>query len=108
MSDSYKVVGLWSQPEASDVDAFEEHYTSTHVPLAAAVPGLRKITVVRADGGLNGAVPAFHRLAEMHFDSPDALATSMRSPEWQAMHEDAQRLISRFGVTMQALAGWEN
>jgi uncharacterized protein (TIGR02118 family) len=107
MTELFKVVGLWSAPQESDVDKFEKHYESTHVPLAAAVPGLRKITLTRAEGGFAGAAPAFYRIAEMYFDSPESMAASAESPQWHSMHEDGQRLIDRFGVTMQALAGWE-
>ncbi|MGW0035532.1 EthD family reductase [Gordonia sp. NPDC003376] len=108
MNKQYKVVGLWSAPQDADIDDFEEHYATTHVPLAAAVPGLQKITLTRAEAGLGGSAPACYRLAEMYFDSPESMAAGFGSPEGHAMHEDAQGMIGRFGVSMQALAGWEH
>ncbi|GAA4558766.1 EthD family reductase [Pseudonocardia xishanensis] len=103
----FKLVGLWSAPAEADVEEFEKHYAEVHVPLAKAVPGLRRITLTRAGEGFAGAEPAFYRLAEMYFDSPEAMAESAGSDEWHAMHADGGHLVERYGLTLQAGAGWE-
>jgi uncharacterized protein (TIGR02118 family) len=103
----YKLVALWSSPKPDDVDAFEKHYRDVHVPKARLVPELRRLLLTRTDGGLEGAAPAFYRVAELHFDGPAALEQSSRSPEWKAMREDAGRMIERFGVGLTVGIGWE-
>lgn len=103
----YKIVALWSAPKPQDVDAFESYYHEIHVPKAAVVPGLRKLALTRIDAGLEGAPAPFYRVAELCFDSPEAMEKSAHSPVWQAMREDAGKMIERFGVTLTVGTGWE-
>jgi hypothetical protein len=51
----YKLIALWSAPQAADVDEFERRYLDGHVRLAAAVPGMRELTLTRADAGPEGS-----------------------------------------------------
>jgi uncharacterized protein (TIGR02118 family) len=104
----YKVVAAWSHPKPEQVDAFEKHYLGTHVPLASAVPELRRIVLTRTAGGLEGGAPAFHRVAEMAFDSEEALTRSSHSPQWKSLREDAGVMIGKFGVTLDVGIGWED
>jgi uncharacterized protein (TIGR02118 family) len=103
----YKVVGFWGLPKPGEVDAFEKHYWDTHVPLARKVPHLRKLILTRVDNGLDGAAAPFHRVAELHFDGPEQVARATESVQWRAMREDAQKMVERFGVTVQGGVGWE-
>jgi uncharacterized protein (TIGR02118 family) len=103
----YKLVACWTAPKPEDLDAFERHYLDVHAPLASRVPELRRLVLTRTDSGLEGAAPAFHRVAEMGFDSPDALARSAHSEAWQRMRADAGAMMSRFGVGLQVAMGWE-
>jgi uncharacterized protein (TIGR02118 family) len=103
----YKLVGTWSAPDEARIAEFEKHYGEVHAVRAAAVPNLKKILLTRTADGFAGGAPAFYRLAEMFFDSPEAMAESAKSDEWHAMHADAAFLVQEFGVTMAAAAGWE-
>jgi uncharacterized protein (TIGR02118 family) len=96
----YTLVACWSAPEPEDEAAFEEHYHSVHLPAAAKVPGLRKLTAVRTGDGLEGGQSAFYRVAVMSFDTKDELEASERAPEWAAMRADAGAMIERFGVSL--------
>jgi uncharacterized protein (TIGR02118 family) len=103
----YKIVALWSAPKAEDVEAFEAYYRDTHVPKATVVPNLRKIALTRIDAGLEGAPTPFYRVAELYFDSPEAMERSAHSDLWRSMREDAGEMIERFGVTLTVGLGWE-
>lgn len=103
----FKLIAFWSHPRPEDVDAFERHYKEIHAPLATRVPELRRIVLTRTATGLEGAAPAFHRVAEMYFDGPAALERSAHSPAWAAMRADAGAMIERFGVTLQVGMGDE-
>jgi hypothetical protein len=61
----------------------------------------------RTDVGLEGGQPAFFRVAEMIFDSKEALEHAEHSDEWRAVREDAGRMIERFGVALTVAMGEE-
>ena len=103
----YKIIALWSAPKPSEVEAFEQYYREVHVPKATVVPGLRKIALTRIEAGLEGGAAPFYRVAELYFDSPEALKESEHSPPWAVMREDAGKMIERFGVTLTVGLGWE-
>jgi uncharacterized protein (TIGR02118 family) len=66
-----KLVVLYPRPK--DVEAFERVYNRDHVPMAGErLAGKTKIVATKLLGSPQGA-PAFHRIAEIHFPSMDAL-----------------------------------
>jgi uncharacterized protein (TIGR02118 family) len=103
----FKLIAAWSAPKPADLEAFEKHYLEVHAPLAKAVPELRRIVLTRTDVGLEGAAPAFHRIAEMSFDDPAALERSAHSSQWKALREDAGVMINQFGVNLDVGMGNE-
>jgi uncharacterized protein (TIGR02118 family) len=102
---SYKLFAYWSAPKDEDVDAFEEYYASTHVPRASAVPNLVSITTTRTADGFEGNPPPHYRVAEMEFESAEAMAESAGSEEWATMRACSGDIIERFGVTLTVEAG---
>src|SRR5579862_437243 len=68
---SAKLIVLYPPPK--DVQEFENAYQNQHVPMAVAkLPGKTKIVATKVLGSPQGT-PAFHRIAEIHFPSMDAL-----------------------------------
>jgi len=66
-----KLVVLYPRPKG--VEAFERVYNRDHVPMAGErLAGKTKIVATKLLGSPQGA-PAFHRIAEIHFPSMDAL-----------------------------------
>jgi uncharacterized protein (TIGR02118 family) len=63
----------------ADPAAFDQHYFTTHVPLARKIPGLRRYEVSDAP---------YHLVATLSFDSLDAIQQALRSPEGQATAGD--------------------
>jgi len=103
----FKLIALWSAPKLADVDAFEAYYRDVHVPKAMVVPNLKQILLTRVESGLEGAPPPFYRVAEMYFESPEAMEESAHSTLWQSMREDAGQMIERFGVSLTVGMGSE-
>jgi len=68
-----KIVVLYPRP--GDVDEFERAYTQEHVPMVDAeqMPGLIKFVATKFVGTATGEAPPFHRMAELHFSSLQAL-----------------------------------
>jgi uncharacterized protein (TIGR02118 family) len=104
---SYKLFAYWSAPKPEDVDAFEAYYAETHVPRASAVPHLERIVTTRTTDGFEGAGSLHYRIAEMVFESKEAMAQAAGSPEWAEMRGCSGDIIERFGVTLTVEAGDE-
>jgi uncharacterized protein (TIGR02118 family) len=101
----YKLYAYWSAPKPEDVDAFEEYYASTHVPRAAAVPKLLGINTTRTSEGFEGGETDHYRVAEMIFESLEAMAESEQSEEWATMRACSGDIIERFGVSLTVESG---
>lgn len=83
----HKLVVLYPHP--ADPAAFIDYYESTHLPLAAQLPGLqswRYTTDVQP--GPDGAPAAFFAVFEAEFASVDDFRAAMGSPEGQAVAAD--------------------
>lgn len=81
-----KLVVLYKNP--TDVSAFDEHYFSTHVPLAKKIPGLRRYEIsVGAVTTPQGEAP-YRLVAMLSFDSLAAIQQALGSVEGQATAED--------------------
>ncbi len=80
-----KLVALYKRPV--DIAAFDKHYRETHTPLAKKMPGLRRLEVSRFTGSPMGEAK-FHLMAEMYFDSHEALKAALASPEGKAAGKD--------------------
>lgn len=66
-----KLVVIYPRPK--DVEAFETVYNRDHVPMAVEkLAGKIKIVATRVLGSPQGT-PAFHRIAEIHFPTMQAL-----------------------------------
>jgi uncharacterized protein (TIGR02118 family) len=66
-----KLIVIYPRPK--DIQAFETVYTRNHVPMAVEkLVGKTKIVATRVSGSPQGR-PAFHRIAEIHFTSMEAL-----------------------------------
>lgn len=76
-----KYVALYRTPD--DAAAFDEHYFGTHVPLANATPGLVRAEIARVLKTVTGE-PALHVMAELYFESYDAMKAAFKTPEWAA------------------------
>ena len=63
-------------PTPRDVDAFERAYSAEHLPMAAPIfeaAGATKVVLTRISGAAGGGATSFHRMAEIHFPSLEAL-----------------------------------
>jgi uncharacterized protein (TIGR02118 family) len=77
-----KIVVLYPQPK--DVAAFEKAYLEEHMPLAAEkLLGTSKVVLSKTLSSPLGGSPQFHRIAEIHFPTPEALQACLSSPGGQ-------------------------
>lgn len=78
---------LYRTPE--DPEEFERHYFGTHVPLIEQTPGLLENRVQRVKRQFVGE-PGYHLLAELVFESPEAMKQAFASREWAASGQNLQ------------------
>jgi uncharacterized protein (TIGR02118 family) len=92
-----KLVVCYGAPD--DPAAFDEHYASTHAPLAQKIPTLRRFEAGKVLGTADGSPAPYYLLAELWFDDADALQAAMGSPEGQAAANDVPTFATG-GATM--------
>lgn len=80
-----KLIALYKKP--ADIAEFEKHYFDIHIPLVKKMPGLRKLEVTKISGSPFGDAQ-YSYMAEMYFDSIDAMNASNASPEGKAVAKD--------------------
>ena len=88
---------LYRTPE--DPAAFDQHYFGGHVPLVERTPGLVENRVHRVTRQFVGE-PAYYLLAELVFESPEAMKEAFRTSEWAESGKDLQAWGGMELVTM--------
>jgi uncharacterized protein (TIGR02118 family) len=88
---------LYNQP--ADPAAFDSYYFDTHVPIAKKIPGVRSYVVNSAKPAMLAGTFSPHLIAELEFDSMEALQAAMASPEGQAAAADVAN-FAQAGVTL--------
>jgi uncharacterized protein (TIGR02118 family) len=101
----YKLYAVWTSPSPGQEEAFERHYTEAHLPLAASIPGVRRVVATRTSDALGGGQAALHRITELWFDDRAAMEAAESSPEGEATIKDAVEIQERFGATLTSVAG---
>ena len=75
-------------PHPEDPAAFDKYYAEVHTPLALKIPGLRSLVVNKGPISTPAGPSSFHVIAELTYDSMEALQAAMASPEAQATVAD--------------------
>ena len=81
-----KLTVLYRHPK--DPAAFERYYAEVHMPLAAKVPGIRRMKLSRVVGTPDGSPPAYYRIGDLYFDDLARYQAVLMSPEGQAALAD--------------------
>jgi uncharacterized protein (TIGR02118 family) len=73
-----KLIVLYPPP--LDASTFEHRYSTEHAPMVVnTIPGLKKFVAARVIGAPAGSAP-YQRVAELYFDTIEALQSAMASP----------------------------
>ncbi|MGH2717440.1 MAG: EthD family reductase [Actinomycetota bacterium] len=94
-----RLLVLWEAP--TDPAEFERHYRQIHVPLAKALPGLRRYTISRNGAPIVGL--PYHEVAELDFDDMGSLSAAFDSPEGRATAADADAITNNLGAQRRAM-----
>lgn len=90
-----KLTVIYDNP--ADPAAFDEHYNSVHVPLAGAIPGVKRAELAKVFPKEDGSPTPAYRVAELYFDDYQAAVDAINSDEGQKTLADAQQ-IGQAGV----------
>ena len=78
---------------------FEKYYLGVHMPLVAALKGVRKIEAAKCLPQADGSPPAFYRAFEAWFDSPEHMSAVFGTPEGKKVREDLPNFTAGTTVT---------
>jgi uncharacterized protein (TIGR02118 family) len=84
-----KVLVMLHKQADQSWDEFQRYWRETHGPIAQRVPGLRKYVQNHATD--RGNVP--YAVAELYFDTPEALQEALATPEGQATLGDLANFV---------------
>lgn len=100
------VQGSWLLDLAGGSRRLQQHYTTVHVSLAAALPYVQHLTTFKADeSSRDGGI---YRLAEVGWADEAACQEAMESEAWAAMVADAAGMMERFGAQLNSAMGWDD
>jgi uncharacterized protein (TIGR02118 family) len=87
-------------PPPTDAEAFEKVYAEEHLPLATKkISGMTKAVLTKVVDAPGGG-PAFHRIAEIHFPSMEALQASLASEGTREAAAHAQSISTGGPIVM--------
>lgn len=92
-----KLMVLYGHPP--DPAAFEKYYLGVHMPLVATIKGARKMEAAKCVPQADGSPPAFYRVFEMWFDSPEHMETVFATPEGTKVRADLPNFTAGTTVT---------
>jgi len=92
-----KLVVLYKTP--TDSAAFDSYYSSTHIPIAKKIPGLRGYEISAGPVVSPAGASGIHLVATLTFDNLAAIQAAFASPEGQAAAADVGKFATG-GVDM--------
>jgi len=92
-----KFIVLYGHPP--DPAEFEKYYLGVHMPLVAAIKGARKMEAAKCLPQADGSPPAFYRVFEAWFDSPEHMAAAFDTPEGKKARDDVPNFTAGMTVT---------
>lgn len=78
---------------------FERYCLGVHMPLVATIKGARRMEAAKCLPGADGSPPAFYRVFEMWFDSPEHMAAVLGTPEGVKVRADLPNFTAGTTVT---------
>lgn len=96
-----KLTVLYSPP--AQVEDFDAHYTSVHVPLALELPDLVRAETAVVVATPDGSPAPYHRMAELYWDDAETMNASLGSPQGRRTARDAFDIAGRTGSTVTML-----
>lgn len=94
-------------PTPNDIEAWEEHFRSTHMPIVQRWPGIQSVRITRFSSTPRGTEPSFHLMAQIDFATDEEMAAALRSEAGAESAKDAMAMAQKFDSTPTMLLGGE-
>ncbi|MBY0405586.1 MAG: EthD family reductase [Cyanobacteria bacterium] len=94
---SAKLIALYTEPE--NPKEFDKLYFETHLPLVEKLPGLARMEVSKIKSNMMGGPSPYYIIAELTFDSVEALNSAMSSPQGKEAGKNIMSFAAK-NVTM--------
>ena len=95
----FQLTVLYGQPQ--DPAAFDQYYQEKHAPLARTIPGVKGYTAIKPASLDPRAQSPYYLIADLYFESAQAMQAGFQSAEGQAASADVQNFATG-GVTLLA------
>lgn len=92
-----KLIVLYGHPP--NPEEFEKYYLGIHMPLVHAIRGSRRMEAAKCLPQADGSPPAFYRIFEMWFDSPEEMAAVFATPQGMKVRADVANFTAGTTVT---------
>jgi uncharacterized protein (TIGR02118 family) len=96
-SGGIKLMVLYGHPP--NPAEFEKYYLGVHMPLVYAMKGARRMEAAKCLPQADGSPPAFYRIFEAWFDSPEHMAAVFGTPEGMKVRADVPNFTEGTTVT---------
>jgi uncharacterized protein (TIGR02118 family) len=96
----HRLIVQYGQP--TDPAEFDRHYREVHVGLAQAIPGVQRFTIGHP-ASMDPTAPAAYLIAELDFESAEAMAAGMSSDAGRAAGVD----VSTFATGGASMASYD-
>ena len=87
-----KITVLYGAPK--DPAAFEKYYLETHMPMVYAMKEIKRSEISMGLPSPDGKAPAFYRIAELWFESPEYMKQVTSMPEFKKIVDDVPNFAS--------------
>jgi uncharacterized protein (TIGR02118 family) len=98
-----KLTVLFGAPK--DPAEFEKYYLQIHMPMAAAVKDIKRVELAVGLPGPDGKPPAFYRITELWFDSPELFKQVTATQQWKAVVDDVPKFASGGATVLVSKVG---
>jgi uncharacterized protein (TIGR02118 family) len=98
-----KFVAMYTRPD--DVEAFEDHYRTVHVPIMDRWPNVESTEITRGTGTPRGTQAPFHLITTIRFATAEGMQQALTSEAGSEAARDAMGLAKRFGIEVTMLLG---
>lgn len=92
-----KFIVLYGHPPSPE--EFEKYYLNVHMPLVATMKGARRMEAAKCLPQADGSPPAFYRIFEAWFDSPEHMAAVFATPEGEKVRADVPNFTKGTTIT---------
>lgn len=80
-------------PHPTDLERFNQHYYSVHVPIVQSLPNVKNIVIQKIFNQSEGIDENLFLLAQFEFENEDIMNDALSSPAGELLYGDVSNLL---------------